>query len=53
MDAGGIPPIIEINHELVKRVDELKLDVETLVADHSGAVSWKDFRRAAADASQK
>ncbi|HEX8286734.1 MAG TPA: MBL fold metallo-hydrolase [Pyrinomonadaceae bacterium] len=43
LDTGGIPPIIEINHELVKKVDELKLDVETLVAVHSGAVAWKDF----------
>jgi DNA-binding beta-propeller fold protein YncE len=50
LDAGGIPPIIEINHELVRKVEELKLDVETLVAVHSGAVAWKDFRRAVADA---
>lgn len=43
LDAGGIPPIIEINHELAKKVEELKLDVETLIAVHSGVVAWKDF----------
>lgn len=53
LDTGGIPPIIEINHELVKKVNELKLDVETLIAVHSGAVAWKDFRQAVADASQR
>jgi glyoxylase-like metal-dependent hydrolase (beta-lactamase superfamily II) len=53
LDGGGIPPIIEINRELVKKVDELKLDVETLVAVHSGAVAWKDFRQAVADASHR
>ena len=31
-------------------VEELKLDVETLVAVHSGAVAWEAFRRAVADA---
>ena len=46
LDQGGIPPIIEINHELVKKVDELKLDVETLIGVHSGAVAWKDFLNA-------
>jgi hypothetical protein len=51
--AGGLPPIIEINRELVKKVEELKLQVETLVAVHSGVVAWKDFRRAVTDASQK
>ncbi|HEX8188319.1 MAG TPA: MBL fold metallo-hydrolase [Pyrinomonadaceae bacterium] len=53
LDAGGIPPVIEINYELVKKVEELKLDVETLVAVHSGAVAWKDFRRAVADAGRQ
>ena len=53
LEAGGIPPIIEINHELVKKVDELKLDVETLVGVHSGALSWKDFRAAVDNAAQK
>jgi glyoxylase-like metal-dependent hydrolase (beta-lactamase superfamily II) len=53
LDVGGIPPIIEINYELVKKVEELKLDVETLVAVHSGAVSWKDFRQGVADSSQR
>ncbi|HEX8174228.1 MAG TPA: MBL fold metallo-hydrolase [Pyrinomonadaceae bacterium] len=53
LDVGGIPPIIEINYELVKKVEELKLDVETLVAVHSGAVAWKDFRQAVADASKR
>ena len=43
LDQGGIPPIIEINHELVKKVQELNLDVETLIGVHSGAVFWKDF----------
>jgi DNA-binding beta-propeller fold protein YncE len=50
LDAGGIPPVIEVNRELVEKVEALKLDVETLVAVHSGAVAWKDFRRAVADA---
>jgi glyoxylase-like metal-dependent hydrolase (beta-lactamase superfamily II) len=53
LDVGGIPPIIDINHELVKKVEELGLDVETLVAVHSGAVAWKEFRRAVADAAQR
>lgn len=53
LDAGGIPPVIEINHELVRKVEELKLDVETLVAVHSGAVAWKGFRRAVADATRR
>ncbi|MGH9941227.1 MAG: MBL fold metallo-hydrolase [Pyrinomonadaceae bacterium] len=54
LDAGGgIPPMIEINHELVKKVEELKLQVETLVAVHSGAVAWKEFRQAVADAAQR
>ncbi|HEV2861711.1 MAG TPA: MBL fold metallo-hydrolase [Pyrinomonadaceae bacterium] len=52
LDAGGIPPVIEINHELVKKVGELKLDVKTLVAVHSGAVAWEDFRRAEASAAR-
>lgn len=53
MDGGGIPPIIEINYELAKKVEELKLAVETLVAVHSGAAAWKDFRQAVADAPQR
>ncbi|HKS28791.1 MAG TPA: MBL fold metallo-hydrolase [Pyrinomonadaceae bacterium] len=53
LDTGEIPPVIEINYELVKKVEELGLDVETLVAVHSGAVAWKDFRRAVAEASQR
>lgn len=53
LDTGGLPPLIEINHELVKRVNELKLDIETLIAVHSGAVAWKDFRQAVADASER
>lgn len=53
LDTGGIPPIIEINHELVKKVSELKLDVETLVAVHSGVLLWKDFRKAVADAASR
>ena len=43
LDQGGIPPIIEVHHELVRKVNELKLDVETLIGVHSGAVGWKDF----------
>ena len=50
LDAGGIPPIIEVNGELVRKVEELKLQVETLVAVHSGVVAWEDFRRAVAAA---
>jgi glyoxylase-like metal-dependent hydrolase (beta-lactamase superfamily II) len=46
LDQGGIPPIIEINHELIKKVKELELDVETLIGVHSGAVLWKDFAAA-------
>jgi glyoxylase-like metal-dependent hydrolase (beta-lactamase superfamily II) len=53
LDTGGIPPVIEINHELANKVNELKLYVETLVAVHSGAVAWKDFRQAVARASQR
>lgn len=52
LDAGGIPPIIEINHELVKKVEELRLDVETLISVHSGSVAWKDFREAVIRASR-
>jgi glyoxylase-like metal-dependent hydrolase (beta-lactamase superfamily II) len=43
LDQGGIPPIIEVHHELVKKVGELRLDVETLIGVHSGALAWKDF----------
>jgi hypothetical protein len=53
LDVGGIPPIIEINRELVRKVEELNLRVETLVAVHSGAIAWKDFRQAVADAAQR
>lgn len=53
LDTGSIPPIIEINRELVKKVEELKLEVETLVAVHSGSIAWKDFRQAVAGASQR
>lgn len=53
LDTGGIPPIIEINHELAKKVAELNLDVETLVAVHSGAISWKDFISAVTNSAQK
>lgn len=53
LDAGGIPPIIEINHELARKVEELKLDVETLVAVHSGTVAWKDFLAAVNNSAQK
>jgi glyoxylase-like metal-dependent hydrolase (beta-lactamase superfamily II) len=52
VDAGGIPAIIEINYELVKKVEALGLDVETLIGVHSGAVAWKDFRQAVTDASR-
>jgi DNA-binding beta-propeller fold protein YncE len=53
LDAGGIPPVIEVHRELVKKVEELKLDVETLVAVHSGAVAWSEFRQAVADAGRQ
>jgi glyoxylase-like metal-dependent hydrolase (beta-lactamase superfamily II) len=46
LDTGGIPPVIEVYGELVRKVDELKLDVETLISVHSGAISWKEFRAA-------
>lgn len=53
LDAGGIPPIIEVHRELLKKVDDLKLDVETLIGVHSGAVAWKDFLAAVNNSSQK
>jgi glyoxylase-like metal-dependent hydrolase (beta-lactamase superfamily II) len=53
LDQGGMPPIIEINYELVKKVQELKLDVETLIGVHSGAVTWKDFLAAVNNPVQK
>jgi glyoxylase-like metal-dependent hydrolase (beta-lactamase superfamily II) len=53
LDQGGIPPIIEINYELVKKVEELKLNVETLIGVHSGAVAWKDFLAAVNSSGQK
>ncbi|HLM59423.1 MAG TPA: hypothetical protein VK308_01345, partial [Pyrinomonadaceae bacterium] len=53
LDQGGIPPIIEVHHELVKKVNELKLDVETLVGVHSGAVAWKDFLNAVNNSAKK
>lgn len=43
LDTGGIPPIIEVHRELSKKVGELKLNVETLIGVHSGAIAWKDF----------
>ncbi len=46
LETGEIPPIIEINHELIRKADELRLDVEMLIGVHAGAVSWKDFRAA-------
>jgi glyoxylase-like metal-dependent hydrolase (beta-lactamase superfamily II) len=53
LDQGGIPPIIEINHELARKVRELNLDVETLIGVHSGAVAWKDFFNAVNNSTQK
>lgn len=53
LDAGGIGPVIEVNRELVRKVEDLKLDVETLVAVHSGAVAWKEFRQAVAEAERQ
>jgi len=53
LDAGGIPPAIEINYELVKKVEELKLKVEILIGVHSGAVAWKDFLAAVNSSGQK
>lgn len=53
LDQGGIPPIIEINHELARKVLELKLEVETLIGVHSGAVAWKDFLAAVNNTAQK
>ena len=50
LDAGGIPPIIDINRGRMKMIEELGLDVETLIAVHSGAVAWKEFRQAVAEA---
>jgi hypothetical protein len=42
-EAGTLPPIIEINRELVRKVQELGLEVEWLIGVHGGAVSWKTF----------
>jgi hypothetical protein len=53
LDAGGIPPIIEAHRELVKKVAQLKLDVETLVGVHSGAAVWKDFLNAVNNSAKK
>lgn len=54
LDAGGgIPPVIEAHRELVKKVDELGLEVETLIGVHSGAVAWKDFRAAVTNAASR
>lgn len=53
LDQGGIPPIIEVNYELAKKVDELKLDVETLIGVHSGALPWKDFLTAVGNSAKK
>ncbi len=53
LDQGGIPPIIEVYQELVKKVDELQLDIETLVGVHSGAVAWKDFLAAVNNSAKK
>ncbi|MDQ3714059.1 MAG: MBL fold metallo-hydrolase [Acidobacteriota bacterium] len=53
LDAGGIPPIIEVHRELAEKVFSLKLDVETLVGVHSGALPWKDFLNAVNDSAKK
>jgi glyoxylase-like metal-dependent hydrolase (beta-lactamase superfamily II) len=53
LDAGGIPPVIEVHRELLKKVSDLKLDVETLVGVHSGAVAWKDFLSAVNNSTPK
>ncbi len=54
LDAGGgIPPVIEVHRELVKKVEKLGLEVETLIGVHSGAVAWKDFRAAVTNAASR
>lgn len=53
LDAGGIPPIIEVHRELTRNVSALKLDVETLIGVHSGAVAWKDFLNAVNNSAPK
>lgn len=46
LEAGGVPPVIEINRELVRKVEALGLRVETLIGVHAGAVPWQTFRDA-------
>lgn len=46
LETGGIPPVIGINRELVRKVEELGLDVEVLVGVHAGVVPWRTFRGA-------
>jgi glyoxylase-like metal-dependent hydrolase (beta-lactamase superfamily II) len=42
-EAGTVPPVIEINRELARKVEELGLEVESLIGVHGGAVPWKTF----------
>jgi hypothetical protein len=44
---GGVPPVIEINRELARKVAGLGLEVETLVAVHGGVMPWRAFQEAA------
>jgi glyoxylase-like metal-dependent hydrolase (beta-lactamase superfamily II) len=49
LEAGGMPPdVIEVNRELVRKVEALGLQVETLVGVHAGAIPWQTFRDAVA-----
>ena len=46
LESGGMPPVIEINRELTRKVAELGLEVETLVAVHAGIMPWRTFLEA-------
>jgi len=46
LEAGGMPPVLEINRELARKVEELGLEVETLIGVHAGAIPWQTFRDA-------
>jgi len=43
LESGGMPPVIEINRELTRKVAELGLEVETLVAVHAGIMPRRAF----------
>ncbi|HEX8354381.1 MAG TPA: MBL fold metallo-hydrolase, partial [Pyrinomonadaceae bacterium] len=46
VESGGIASVIEVNRELVTKVRELGLEVETLVGVHGGGLRWKTLLEA-------